>query len=1071
MYCGGYSRRGFGACRNGFRLLIVFVVIAFFVGCQTGGPPAMSLDEAKQVTAKFEGQSFVPPPRTIEDITEVLKQPEVTSQSNIARNTTEADASSPATSNPIALAKFYSRRGTAAREIGRDKQAIEDLSVALRHARQARSKELERGILMSLSTSELLSGNTADGIRHRKQILAISPSGGWRLTAYITLTWAYLKAGDVANAERAIESASRILPEISRRKDQTRVPLTRSNFFMEKGEIFLARGMFREAEKEFREALQIIDDSIADGAKANVRGSGGVTIGSLREAIKLTIISGLAQALMYQGKLSESEVEIRNGLDGALKQFGKTATHTAGVLAIFSEILSHQGRLDEAAIIARETVKIYGETGATPDSTRWAIARRVLAETLAANGKWEASLAEFEAIRRNLADADPQAFQGRFDGNVDWMLGLIKTGRGAEALDTLKRTLGQEVEKLGNDHFGISERQGLMAMAHAAMGNRKQALTLYLKASPNLLSHVLKSENQGGNQDWRRRLILETYLSLLADIPGTTIDVATEAFRIGGALSAQKVQRALSASGARAAVRVPELADLIRREQDTQKRIGALFGLLGNVFSQPADQRDTAVIASLRNQIEQLRGARMTLAEEIEGRFPAYAELVNPKPTMIEDARAVLRPGEALISTYVGEDRTYIWAVPYSGDVAFSSVDLGREDLADMVGLVRSALEPNAATLGDIPEFDLAAAHDLYGKLLEPVKAGWKDAGSLLVVAHGPLGYLPLSVLPTKSVELAPEDGALFATYRDVPWLARTHSVTVLPSVASLKTLRGLPPGNPGRKAFAGFGDPWFSEEQAAKAVQTAEVAALVEPGLATRGRPVHLRAAPDTTKLDSAELALLPRLLDTAEEIRSTALALKADLTTDVFLGPRANEHLVKTTNLSGYKVLAFATHGLVPGDLNGLTQPALALSAPEVAGVEGDGLLTMGEILGLKLDADWVVLSACNTGSGEGAGAEAVSGLGRAFFYAGTRALLVSNWPVETSSARTLTTDLFRRQVEDPLLTRAEALRQSMLALIDGPGFMDPKTNRTVFSYAHPIFWAPFTIVGDGGGTRPQS
>ena len=147
--------------------------------------------------------------------------------------------------------------------------------------------------------------------------------------------------------------------------------------------------------------------------------------------------------------------------------------------------------------------------------------------------------------------------------------------------------------------------------------------------------------------------------------------------------------------------------------------------------------------------------------------------------------------------------------------------------------------------------------------------------------------------------------------------------------------------------------------------------------------------------------------------------------------------------------------------GELNGLTQPALALSAPEVAGVEGDGLLTMEEILALKLNADWVVLSACNTGAG--AGAEAASGLGRAFFYAGTRAILVTNWSVESDAARELTTDLFRRQAADGALTRAEALRQSMLALIDGDGFKDER-GQILFSYAHPLFWAPYSIIGDG-------
>jgi CHAT domain-containing protein len=89
----------------------------------------------------------------------------------------------------------------------------------------------------------------------------------------------------------------------------------------------------------------------------------------------------------------------------------------------------------------------------------------------------------------------------------------------------------------------------------------------------------------------------------------------------------------------------------------------------------------------------------------------------------------------------------------------------------------------------------------------------------------------------------------------------------------------------------------------------------------------------------------------------------------------------------------------------------------------------------------------------------------LGRAFFYAGTRALLVTNWSVHSASARDLVTDLFRRQRKDARITRAEALRQAAMALMDGPGLTD-ESGKTVFSYAHPLFWAPYTIIGDGGG-----
>jgi CHAT domain-containing protein len=209
-----------------------------------------------------------------------------------------------------------------------------------------------------------------------------------------------------------------------------------------------------------------------------------------------------------------------------------------------------------------------------------------------------------------------------------------------------------------------------------------------------------------------------------------------------------------------------------------------------------------------------------------------------------------------------------------------------------------------------------------------------------------------------------------------------------------------------------------------------------------------------------------LPRLPDTAVEVREIALALGADIEKDILLGARASEKVARSIKLDDRRVVMFATHGLIPGELDGLNQPALALSSPEVPGVEGDGFLTVEKILSLKLDADWVVLSACNTAAGEGAGAEAVSGLGRAFFYAGARALLVTHWPVETVSARQLTTNLFRRQATSQNLNRAAALRQAMTEMIE-KGERADDSGRPLFAYAHPLFWAPFAIVGDGGGS----
>ncbi|MGH6663077.1 MAG: CHAT domain-containing protein, partial [Rhodospirillales bacterium] len=489
--------------------------------------------------------------------------------------------------------------------------------------------------------------------------------------------------------------------------------------------------------------------------------------------------------------------------------------------------------------------------------------------------------------------------------------------------------------------------------------------------------------------------------------------------------------------------------------------------------SRPSQEQSAARLEATKAAIADLRAARTALLKEIEARFPEYADLMSPKPATVAEARAALRPGEALITAYVGEMRTYVWAITNDGKVSFAVVPVSQRELSIKVAVLRSALQPNARTLGDIPEFDLKEAYGLYKALLEPVAAGWRDAKSLLVVAHGPLGHLPLSLLPTTLTGLGPEREPLFSNYRDAPWLARTHTVTMLPSVASLRTLRRLPPGDDRRLAFAGFGDPLFSDAPSAIVQPTpAAPAAVTVRGLTTtRALPMRLRAAPATDKLASADLSVLPPLPDTSDEVRGIAVAMNADLTKSVFLGKDASEGRVKSMDLSGFKVLAFATHGLVPGDLDGLTQPALALSSPKVAGGSDDGLLTMGEILGLKLDADWVVLSACNTGSGEGAGADAISGLGRAFFYAGTRALLVSNWPVETTSAKSLTTDIFQRQAAEPAVGRAEALRRAMVGLIDGPGHVDAKSGKSNYSYAHPLFWAPFTIVGDGGGATPGS
>jgi CHAT domain-containing protein len=125
-------------------------------------------------------------------------------------------------------------------------------------------------------------------------------------------------------------------------------------------------------------------------------------------------------------------------------------------------------------------------------------------------------------------------------------------------------------------------------------------------------------------------------------------------------------------------------------------------------------------------------------------------------------------------------------------------------------------------------------------------------------------------------------------------------------------------------------------------------------------------------------------------------------------------------------------------------------------------DGLLTASEIAALKLDANWVILSACNTASPAGQpGAEGLSGLAKAFFYAGARALTASHWKVQSDSTVSLMTGAVKNFQQDHNIGRAEALRQAMQALMDG------KVDNP--NFAHPAYWAPFVVVGEGGPMGP--
>jgi CHAT domain-containing protein len=243
-----------------------------------------------------------------------------------------------------------------------------------------------------------------------------------------------------------------------------------------------------------------------------------------------------------------------------------------------------------------------------------------------------------------------------------------------------------------------------------------------------------------------------------------------------------------------------------------------------------------------------------------------------------------------------------------------------------------------------------------------------------------------------------------------------------------------------------GFGDPVFD-----RATQTAG-----RPKVAALNRSLtsfYRGVTADTRSLAEA----LPALPETAEELRAIAKILGAK-SEDIKLGEAASVTTVKKEPLANYQVVYFATHALVAGEVEKFAkvkaEPALVLSIPDKPTEEDDGLLTASEVAMLKLNADFVVLSACNTAAGDKPGAEALSGLARAFFYAGAKSLVVSHWEVDSEATVELMDGLFEALKANPRLSHAEALRISMLRMI---------ANSSKPEWAQPEFWAPFVVVGE--------
>lgn len=515
-------------------------------------------------------------------------------------------------------------------------------------------------------------------------------------------------------------------------------------------------------------------------------------------------------------------------------------------------------------------------------------------------------------------------------------------------------------------------------------------------------------------------------------------------------------QRAAQAAGGDAARLVSERERLERAWREADAAVDPAIVV-------PDERR--AAIGALQARIEAEIAA---VDARIDAAFPAYRDLIDPRPVQGRDAQALLAEDEALVQIVPTDHGTHVFVITRTSGrwlrAAITTTDVDaivRRLLWDLGAPVEVALDEAArwqeAAGGGYP-FARAEAHRLYSELLQPFESDLAGKRHLFVVASGSLSRLPLGVLVTAPPQGRDGDPAAL---RSTQWLADRHALIAVPSVRSLALLRRAAAPQAAvdrRQSFAGFGDPLLEGEAQTRGGGRG----------ATRGTPIGAAsvfagaegsAATGEPLANVAELKRMARLPGTARELADLRQALGAPASA-VRLGERATESAVRSADLSRVRILALATHGLTAGEVDGAIEPGLVFTPPARATAADDGLLTASEIAALRLDADWVILSACNTAAGDGsAGAPGLSGLAQAFFFAGAQTLLASHWPVRDDVAARLTVRTIEIQRDAPALSRAEAFQRAMREIRNDAAHDSP-----IDSWAHPNAWAPFSLIGDG-------
>jgi tetratricopeptide (TPR) repeat protein len=904
----------------------------------------------------------------------------------------------------------------------------------------------------------------AIGIRERVQGSA-SPAVAIALAYFGNMQTA---AGDYVEAEGAYERALSIIEDGKNKDDSSFAPI-----YFGFGNLQYFEQHYAKAEVAYQRALSIYErrstinevdvastlvglgnaswqaGKYAESAQRLERAASIYerTVGPNHPAMAVALES-LAIAYRNLGKVAEVEGLLKRSIAIREKQLGADSPEVAHGLHTLADIERQLGRYRDAQGHYQRVLNIRERTEG-PNHVNTAQTLQNLGDAYRGEGRYDDAKKAYEkalTIREKIGDRAGISLAGSL-GRMGLIYRIEKNFERAE--EFYNRALEIEERVLGKSHPELADLFDDLAILYGAEGKPYTALSYSRRASASILAHAAeepfsfrRSGTYGGLIEQRSDYLMR-HLSNLSKVAHIMLEPAgalgREAFGISQWAHHSAAAAALQQTSARFASGDSALALLMRESQDL------------STFWRGRNEALTAALADERKgqEVERLRaellGAEQRLAQitlQLDKDYPEYVSLAAPKPLNPEETQKLLAPGEALVFFLCTDTESFVFVV--TRDVfEWKSIPLGNRALGQKVAAFRRGLDIDAVNrildratgVQDRKLFNLKLANDLYEGLLGDMDELIKDKSHLIIVPSGPLTALPFHLLTTEPpTEALPKE---WSGYRDASWLIRRQAISVMPSLASLKMLRTTKQRYQRVKPMIGFGDPLFDRDDLRVAAAQPRSGDSVSRGAGA----------------DHERLAKLPRLPETADELKEVGERVGATVA-DIYLGADATESAVKRLPLAEYRVVYFATHGLIPGEIEGLDEPALALSSPVIPTEDDNGLLTASEVAQLKLNADWVVLSACNTIAGDKPDAEALSGLARAFFYAGAHALLVSHWPVDSQAAVRLTTTAFGKLEANPIMSQAEALREAMFIYMD---------DVSAPWHAYPALWGPFVVIGE--------